>query len=269
MMDCRGKREKIERRLDVGGAKLHFVVWPGHESVIVFESGGGDDSTAWCELIETLPGKTGASIVVYDRAGFGQSDLPSMPYDLDQETGWLIRGLRQLGLDSDVVLVGHSYGGWLVRLHTEHLQDRVRGLVLVDPFSHEFVEMLGVEYLDRHPMCGADALRNTTPIEELPREMAALVRMTARGLGPKVARMAQTTIPPDIPLRVISSGGDAWWPQAHESDAWKRSHEEIATQSSRGKLIIAEGAGHMIPQQMPNVILHAIEEVLWGPGETG
>jgi len=258
----RTKRMKQDHMIDVGGIRLHFNVWPGSGSTVLLECGGGDDLTGWGDLPDTLADKASASIVAYDRAGFGLSDLPATPYDLDEESRWLIEGLRQLELDHDLILVGHSYGGWLIRLHAHFLGEQVKGLILVDAFSHEFVELLGVDYLDRHPMCGADALRSDTPIEELPREQAALVRMVSTGLGPKVARMAQTSIPRNLPVRVISSGNDAWWPETHEAEAWKRSHKAIAATSANAQLIIAEGAGHMIPQEKPEAVVDAVLEVL-------
>jgi len=40
---------------------------------------------------------TGATVVSYDRAGYGESDLPDTPYDVHEELAGLWRGLEDLG----------------------------------------------------------------------------------------------------------------------------------------------------------------------------
>ena len=59
---------------------------------------------------------TGARLITYDRAGFGQSDPNPAPYDITQEVGGLERGLKQLQVNGDLILVAHSYGGFLATL---------------------------------------------------------------------------------------------------------------------------------------------------------
>jgi len=98
--------------------------------------------------------QTGATVVSYDRAGFGKSDLPDSPCDMKVEAGWLWKSLKHLGFEKDIILVGHSYGGWMIRIEASENPDAVSGIVFIDPFSVEFVDLLGVEYLDQHPMTG-------------------------------------------------------------------------------------------------------------------
>jgi pimeloyl-ACP methyl ester carboxylesterase len=68
------------------------------------------DSTEWNALAPRLAQETGATVIAYDRAGFGKSDLPETKYDLREDTAALWRGLGTLGLDRNLILVGHSYG---------------------------------------------------------------------------------------------------------------------------------------------------------------
>jgi pimeloyl-ACP methyl ester carboxylesterase len=146
--------QAVEKLVDVGGYNLNFRIIPGRGSAILLESGGGMDSTEWNALAPRLAQETGATVIAYDRAGFGKSDLPETKYDLREDTVALWRGLRTLGLDRNLILVGHSYGGFLIRFEAAEHPDAVRGLVFVDPFSVEFVDTFGVDYCNNHPMMG-------------------------------------------------------------------------------------------------------------------
>jgi pimeloyl-ACP methyl ester carboxylesterase len=99
--------EAVEKLVDVGGYNLNFRIIPGHGHAILLEAGGGMDSTAWNSLAPRLARETGATVIAYDRAGFGKSDLPETNYDLREDTAALWRALRTLGLDRNLVIVGH------------------------------------------------------------------------------------------------------------------------------------------------------------------
>jgi len=146
--------QTVEKLVDVGGYNPYFRIIPGQGSTILLESGGGMDSSEWNALAPRLAQETGATVIAYDRAGFRKSDLPETKYDLREDTAALWRGLRTLGLDRNLILVGHSYGGFLIRFEAAEHPDAVRGMVFVDPFTVEFVDMFGVEYCNNHPMMG-------------------------------------------------------------------------------------------------------------------
>jgi pimeloyl-ACP methyl ester carboxylesterase len=250
----------IDSMIDVGGCRLHFSVIQGSETRIVLEVGGGADASQWGTLPRSLAQETGATVVTYDRAGFGKSDLPDTPYNMVQEVDWGIKGLRQLGLDRDIILMGHSYGGWLIRLTASRYPDVVRGMVFIDPFSAEFVELLGVEYLDNHPSCRKDLpFANANP-RDLTKNQRGGIRMVKEGLGPKVAIMRGTTIP-KVPVRIITSG-QPWWLTPQEDRAWRQAHEQMAASIPGAELIVAKESDHLIPEKQPEIIIEAVKDVI-------
>jgi pimeloyl-ACP methyl ester carboxylesterase len=83
------------------------------------------------------------AVVSYDRAGFGESDLPSSPYNALGEVAGLRKGLERLGLAKAVLLVGHSYGGLLNQLYAHKYPKSVKGIVLIDPNTVAFVDAIG------------------------------------------------------------------------------------------------------------------------------
>jgi pimeloyl-ACP methyl ester carboxylesterase len=251
-----------EKSVDVGGYNLNFRIIQGQGPTILLESGGGMDSNEWNVLAPRLAQDTGATVIAYDRAGFGKSDLPETKYDLREDTAALWRGLRTLGLDRNLILVGHSYGGFLIRFEAAEHPDAVRGLVFVDPFTVEFVDMFGVEYCNNHPMMGKLPFDTSRP-ETLSKVQRAMVRMVGApdsNLAEKIAVVRKAVVPAGIPVRVITAG-IAFLPKPEEWKAWRESHERLTASMEGAKLIVAEKSGHMIPFSEPDLIVSVVSEV--------
>jgi pimeloyl-ACP methyl ester carboxylesterase len=250
----------VETLVQVGKYRLNFQVIEGGNPTILFEAGGGMDSREWNNIAAELARKTGATIVSYDRAGFGKSDLPETPGDMREEVDWLWQGLQKLKLDKDLVLVGHSFGGWMIRLFASEHPDVVRGMVFVDPFTNEFVDLLGVAYLDNHPMAGKHPFDTSQP-EKLTKIQRALIRMVGDGLGPKMEVMHKTSIPSGIPVVVMTSGLP-FLPKPEEQKAWRLAHEQLTASIKDATLIVAEKSGHMIPASQPDLIIEAVMKII-------
>jgi pimeloyl-ACP methyl ester carboxylesterase len=251
----------FEKLIDVGGLCLHFHVWQGSGLTVLLEAGGGVDSSYWGPLPASLAQRAGVTVVSYDRAGFGQSDLPESPYDLLEEVGWLWRGLAQLGLAQDLILVGHSYGAWLTRLAASQRPAAVGGMVLVDPLTTEFVDLLGVDYLDAHPLSGLPGWLDPSRPEKLSKYERALLRVSAGGLGPKAEVMRRAALPQKVPVRVISSRLP-FLPKPEEQRAWWLAHDQLTASIPGAVLLAAERSDHRIPIHQPEIILEAVLEVI-------
>lgn len=253
----------VDKLVDVGGYNLHFRVIPGTGPTILLESGGGMNSTEWDSLAPRLARETGATVVAYDRAGFGKSDLPATRADLAEDTAALWRGLREFGLDRNLILVGHSYGGFLIRFEAAAHPDAVRGLIFVDPFTVELVDLLGVDYCDNHPMMGKLPFDASHP-EALTKEQRALARMVGApgsNLAEKVAVMRRSVVPEGIPVRVLTSGV-TWLPNPEEQVTWRKSHEQFTASIRDATLIVAAESDHMIPFRQPDLLISVISDVV-------
>jgi len=253
----------VDKLIDVGGYSLNFRVIPGTGPTILLESGGGMTSAEWDSLAPRLARETGASVIAYDRAGFGKSDLPETKADLAEDTAALWRGLRTLGLDRNLILVGHSYGGFLIRFEAAEHPDAVRGLVFVDPFTVELVDLFGIDYCNNHPMMGKLPFDASRP-ETLTKEQRALARMVGApgsNLAEKVAVMRKAVLPKGIPVRVLTSD-TSWLPKPEEQEAWRKSHEQFTASIKDAKLIVAEKSDHMIPLCQPDLVVSVVSEVV-------
>lgn len=120
------------RLVDIGGWRLHLNctgVRRGQPTVIL-EAGLGDFSVEW-SLVQ--PGVARfARVCSYDRAGDGWSDLGPYPRTYRQIVYELHTLLARAGERPPFVLVGHSYGGWLVRVYQSIYPAEVAGMVLVE-----------------------------------------------------------------------------------------------------------------------------------------
>jgi len=108
------------------------------EPVLVFESGLGADAWNFQCLFPTL-GKNIPGIA-YDRNGLGGSE-PDTTVKTDGDVVRRLHGfLKQAKIDPPYILVGHSYGGPLIRLFTAYYPNEVTGLVFIDPSDFMLTE---------------------------------------------------------------------------------------------------------------------------------
>jgi pimeloyl-ACP methyl ester carboxylesterase len=119
--------------VDVGGWQLHLNCTGEARSsqpTVILEAGAGDFSVDW-SLVQ--PGVARfARVCSYDRAGSGWSELGPRPRTMNQVVYELHTLLDKAGERPPYVLVGHSFGGWVVRLYQSRYPADVVGVVLVE-----------------------------------------------------------------------------------------------------------------------------------------
>ncbi|KQY93628.1 alpha/beta hydrolase [Paenibacillus sp. Root52] len=119
------------------GRKLHYMSKGSGELTVVFESGMGLSRSTWGLVAPAIAEH--ARTVVYDRAGAGRSEVDSAPRSLNrmaEDLGDLLSALEP----GPLILVGHSWGGPIVRTAAAANTSQLRGIVLVDP-SDEHCEL--------------------------------------------------------------------------------------------------------------------------------
>src|SRR5262245_49001853 len=117
-------------RINVGGYQLAFHSFGTGEPTIVFESGGGDGADSLANLAHQVQHFTRA--LIYDRAGLGQSDKAPRPRTIQDAVSDLHALLHAAQVPDPYLLVGHSFGGLIVRLYAAQYAHEVVGLVLLD-----------------------------------------------------------------------------------------------------------------------------------------
>ena len=120
----------LGKLVDLGGHRLHVKCSGVGSPTVVVENGLGDFSFDW-NLVQTRVAKF-TRICTYDRAGYAWSDPGPKPRTFAQINLELRDALKELGVKGPYVLVGHSYGGPVVRNFAMTYPRDVAGMVQVD-----------------------------------------------------------------------------------------------------------------------------------------
>jgi pimeloyl-ACP methyl ester carboxylesterase len=119
------------RIVDVSGHKLHILELGYGSPVVVLEAGIGASSLSWVRVQPKIARFT--RVVSYDRAGLGWSAGAKAPPTVERMISEFRSLLKSAGVPAPYLLVGHSFGGLLVRAYAALYASEVAGLVLVDP----------------------------------------------------------------------------------------------------------------------------------------
>jgi pimeloyl-ACP methyl ester carboxylesterase len=114
-----------------GGHRLHARCTGSGTPLVLLESGIAASSLSWSLVQPEIARFT--RVCAYDRAGFAWSDPASSPRTFERIVDELACVLDSVAAGERYVLVGHSFGSFVVRAYAARHPDRVLGLVLVDP----------------------------------------------------------------------------------------------------------------------------------------
>jgi pimeloyl-ACP methyl ester carboxylesterase len=123
------------RLIDVGGFRLHLNCSGNGSPAVIFDAALGASSISWSLVQPEVASLTRACS--YDRAGFGWSDAGPLPRTAGRITDELRVLLTRAEISPPFILVGHSFGGLVVRVFAARYRSDVSGMVLVDPAHPE------------------------------------------------------------------------------------------------------------------------------------
>jgi len=115
---------------------LHVQTEGTGSPVVVLEAGIAASSVSW-SLVQSRIAALNTTVLSYDRAGFGWSASAPTASTAAEAAEHLALLLDASGHNGPFVLVGHSFGGLIVRLFQQRYPERTAGLVLVDPVIRE------------------------------------------------------------------------------------------------------------------------------------
>jgi pimeloyl-ACP methyl ester carboxylesterase len=124
------------RMVTIGdGRRIHLYALGAGIPAVVFEAGISATSLNWRSVQQTIAGLT--RVVAYDRGGLGWSDPGGTRRTASNIVMELRTALRAAGVEPPYVLVGHSFGGLVVRRFASLYPAEVAGLVLLDALQPE------------------------------------------------------------------------------------------------------------------------------------
>jgi pimeloyl-ACP methyl ester carboxylesterase len=261
----------------VGEHRLHLHCSGQGEPAVVMDAGLGGTSLDWVRVQPELAKYT--RVCTYDRAGYGWSELGPRP----RSSGRIAEELRTLlhtaAVPEPYVLVGHSFGGYNVRLFASNYPEETAGLVLVDA-AHEdqvrrFREEGGINTAPR----GQFVVFSSPDIpDNMPYGVRPLVRSLVSSSAAyqtihdemisfrRSATQVRNASPlPDVPLVVITRGQRVW-PDTRKGDLlerlWAKLQDDLAERQIHVPHLFAQNSGHYIQLDEPGVVVNAVRSVI-------
>ena len=125
----------------IGGNRIHYELQGRGQPYIVLVSGIGSSLNVWDSVSPQLTRLT--TTLRYSRPGLGLSTFTGTDKrTLDDVVRELGKLLEKLHVPKPFVLVGHSYGGLIVRAFAGAHPDQVAGLLLVDSTFENYYAVL-------------------------------------------------------------------------------------------------------------------------------
>ena len=263
--------------VDVDGYRLHINCTGSGSPTVVIESGWGDSSAAWA-WVQPEVAKT-TRVCTYDRAGMGWSEASPQPRTAREFAKELHTLLEKANEPGPYVLVGHSLGGYTVRVYAHDYPDEVSGLVLVDaqklPASDaasfnpapkpgvnplpSWIARIGLVRLLSGPLGSVKDLpeqdkQTYKAYSVAPRSVQTFID-EGMGMSEGGAQAKAVTTLGALPLIVLSAGLD-------ETADHTASQAGFLLLSSNSQQLFAEESGHEIHIEQPEAAVAAIVKMV-------
>jgi pimeloyl-ACP methyl ester carboxylesterase len=240
------RAQVIDTLINVGTHKLHFKIIKGDSTQILFESGGGLTLAQWDSIITPVHDLTAATIITYDRQGFGTSDLDTANYKILNEIKALETGLRILGYGKQsTLLVGHSLGAFYNRVYASRNIEHNKGIVMLDPRIPSFADM-----------AFARSVYNSLDSVALMKESLALYYVLAT-MERNSDFVRRTSIKPGLPiLNIMAETGP--FDSVSDNDRFQSDQKSFVKEGTNRVLVHAKGSTHNIPLDRPDFVIDQV-----------
>jgi pimeloyl-ACP methyl ester carboxylesterase len=273
--------------IDVGGYKMHIDCTGQGTPTVILESGLGDSYISWHKVQPKIARFT--RVCSYDRAGLGYSDSSPSPRTSRNIAEELHTLLHNAGISGPLILVGHSMGGFDVRVFASLNRADVAAMVLVDSSHPEQQKRFpaALTNLDASWLREQEFLEFTMPFgiprllgfcDSDPEARAAECNFRSvresvaelKAISTSAAQTAATGSLGDMPLVVLSHDPNKPQFELPEdldkpvNDTWQQMQLELAQLSTASTHVIAKNSGHYIQLDRPELVIEAVRQVVDG-----
>jgi pimeloyl-ACP methyl ester carboxylesterase len=247
--------------IDVGGRRLHCFTYGNGSPTVVLVSGLDSPQNNWNPVIPGLAAQT--TVVTYDRAGIGKSEIGDLPTHGEQSAKDLRVLLDKLSVPRPYILVGHSLGGYVVRIFAFMNPGDVGGLILEETQHEDMLSEL------RQILKGQDL--ETFDKVLAPRFDTPKSPKTEGDYRNVTREQAKRSTPlPRIPFVILTAVGRARAMKPMFSDAAIEEMakldpalmEKLAASIPGGRQIMVEGTGHYVHVDKPEALIAPVVEMI-------
>lgn len=269
--------------VDAGGIALDTVVLGDGPVTAVFVNGLGAPLEEWALVAPVIAER--CRVVCYDRRTAPPNGrLPT--HDAAQVAADLDRLLDALGVTGPLILVGHSWGGPLIRRYASAHPNSVAGMVFIDA-SHENIKGIKPTWFTRALYTTSTMALRVGPIrrrllrmlgfDRLPPETlaflgtlpwlaegrTALAEYGGIGASLRELELIAPDLPP-VPIRVLLAAGRPGLITklgARQIAAIRAVWEKAVAGRDEFSLQIVPDSGHYVSLDQPQVVIDAIDDV--------
>jgi pimeloyl-ACP methyl ester carboxylesterase len=280
MLAAMAARGDFAGRVDIGGGQRLYLECHGSGSpTVILESGLRTRGDNWSRKDVVPPKATPvmpevaafARVCADDRPGttfgdtaadYSRSDRVRMPRTSRAAVSDLHALLRAAGVPGPYVLVGHSFGGLIVRQYASTYPKDVVGLVLVDALP-EFLKgrMSPAQWtiytgLNTKPPPGLEEYKDIE-VMDFDASLAQLRRASAstplRSMPVVVLSKGQ---PFQLPSKVPPGFADAL------NAAWTVAQDRLAAAMPHARHVVVKDSSHYIEIERPDLVVKAVRQVV-------
>lgn len=243
-----GHTQTLDTLVDVGTHKLHFKIIQGKGMPILFESGNGDDGTVWESILDSIHHATEATLITYDRAGLGQSEIDTLNISFEKEIKDLKKALKKLGYSKEIFLVSHSFGGFYSNLFAFKNKSKVKGAVYIDvALPCFFTEAWSKGFVD------AISVQDWAMIKKYKSGLYYVLQ----DLESISAFMNDKSISHKVPVTLIAAEKILPMVKEDEANQWKQCLQSFGNLPNH-KYVLAKDAGHKVWENDPQLVIKEI-----------
>jgi pimeloyl-ACP methyl ester carboxylesterase len=283
--------KQVGRSVDIGGRTLNIHCVGEGSPTVVFVSARTAPGYVWTPTQRGVSAMTRACW--YDRADIGWSDPGPDPAWADSAARDLHRLLQHAGLKPPLVLVGHSFGGHVIRLYHQAYPGETSGMVFVDAAHEDAGTIPGMSHRERPPIprsvilglsivagrLGEIRFLSSSPgpppkhwsaeewdvLARLRRQRNIMLADAKVGPGRASDDLVRSTGGlEDMPLIVLTQA-DASSPSSAGPGVlpgWIDLQRRLAERSRRGRQVLVPDSGHGMPEEAPDAIISAVREMV-------
>jgi len=261
--------------VDVGGHRLHINCTGTGSPTVVIVAGAGDWSTTWGGVVQPEVAKT-TQVCTYDRAGLGWSEAAPLPSDAAQFAKELHTLLQNANVPGPYVMVGHSLGGFVVRIFAHDYASEVSGVVLIDSMnpkqvtqslSNSLARQFSVQALLARFGVGRLLVKLPAIAPSMPPNEEAYYPLYIRPQSLQASANEYQTLPAsasqaaavktfgDLPLIVLTA-------KLNDNPGWPEWQTELLQLSSNSQHLFAENSGHNVQADEPDAAVAAIIQMV-------
>ncbi|MDH6250356.1 pimeloyl-ACP methyl ester carboxylesterase [Chryseobacterium sp. H1D6B] len=294
---CRNDAEKINpdgNFVEVDDHRLHYYKKGNGGPTVVFETAFDPAGhLQWYHIQQELP-KT-YTTVSYDRSGILWSDRGQNPKSGEQMSRELHLLLEKANMPKPYILVGHSFGGTLVRFFADQYPEEVAGVILVDsqypddkkylsPALYKMVNKgLPSVFLKFANNFGLARLMfkgmfpNDTQYKYQNSIMPALLYKSADAVLEEQAHMSSIKSKASkirsfgsIPILILTAADKKRYDSSIKDEklksemisAWDKMQKDLLFLSTDSRQILIPDSGHYINQEQPKAIEDAVNDMV-------